>query len=38
MALRYLRDNGFALRREEAEFDHDEELRYKSRLEPLYPV
>ena len=38
MALRYLRDHGFALRREEHEFDVEEELRYKSRLEPLYPV
>ena len=38
MALRYLRDHGFALRREESEFDAEEELRYKSRLEPIYPV
>jgi predicted phage terminase large subunit-like protein len=38
MALRYLRDHGFALRREESEFDLEEEVRYKSRLEPIYPV
>ncbi len=38
MALRYLRDHGFALRREESEFDLEEEVRYKSKLQPLYPV
>ena len=38
MALRHLRDNGFALRREESEFDQEEELRYRSRLKALYPV
>ena len=37
-ALRYLRDNGMALLRREAEFDMEEEMRYKPRLEPLYPV
>jgi hypothetical protein len=37
MALRYLRDNGFALRREESEYDSEEELRYRSRPAPLYP-
>jgi len=38
MALRHLRDHGFALRREESEYDHEEELRYRSRLPALYPV
>jgi predicted phage terminase large subunit-like protein len=38
MALRYLRDHGFALRREESEWDNEEELRYRSKLAPLYPV
>jgi len=38
MALRYLRDHGFALRREESEYDMEEEVRYKSRLGAIYPV
>lgn len=38
MALRYLRDNGFALRREESQYEFDQELLYRPRLEPLYPV
>lgn len=38
MALRYLRDIGFVLRREEWEFDVEEQLSYKKRAEPLYPV
>jgi predicted phage terminase large subunit-like protein len=37
-ALRFLRDNGMALMRREAEFDLERELAYKPRLEPLYPV
>jgi predicted phage terminase large subunit-like protein len=37
-ALRYLRDNGMALMRREHEFDMEEEMRYKPRLEALYPV
>jgi len=38
MALRHLRDHGFALRREEYEFDAEEELKYRSRQPALYPV
>ncbi len=38
MALRHLRDHGFALRREEYEFDAEEELKYRSRIPALYPV
>jgi predicted phage terminase large subunit-like protein len=38
MALRYLRDTGFALRREEHQFDLDEELMYRPKLPALYPV
>lgn len=37
MALRYLRDNGLALRREESEFDEAEELKYRPRARALYP-
>lgn len=37
MALRYLRDHGFALRREEYEMDEAEEMKYRSRLPSLYP-
>ncbi len=38
MALRHLRDHGFALRREEYEFDAEEELMYRSKQPALYPV
>ena len=38
MAIRYLRDTGFALRREEAELVNEEELRYKGQQIPLYSV
>jgi len=38
MAIRYLRDTGFALRREEAELVSEEELRYKGQQTPLYSV
>jgi predicted phage terminase large subunit-like protein len=37
MALRYLRDHGFGLTREEARFEIEEEYRYKRRLPALYP-
>jgi predicted phage terminase large subunit-like protein len=37
MALRYLRDNGLALRKEEAEFDAEAELMYRPRARALYP-
>jgi predicted phage terminase large subunit-like protein len=37
MALRYLRDTGFALRREEHQHDLDEELMYRPKLPALYP-
>lgn len=37
MALRYLRDNGFALLRDEAKFDVEEEFRYRPRSKVLYP-
>jgi predicted phage terminase large subunit-like protein len=37
MALRYLRDFGFALMREEAKFDLEEEFRYRPRQRVLYP-
>jgi hypothetical protein len=38
MALRYLRDAGFALRREEYSIEDEPELRYSSNRTPLYPV
>jgi len=38
MALRHLRDHGFALRREEYEFDAEEELKYRPRLPAIYPA
>lgn len=38
MALRYLRDMGFVLRKEEHEFEVDEKMAYRKKLEPLYPV
>lgn len=38
MALRYLRDTGFALRREEYSLDVEEEVRYRPKMQPLYPV
>ena len=38
MALRHLRDHGFALRREENEYDMEEESRYKPRIRAIYPV
>lgn len=38
MALRYLRDNGFALRREEQVVASEEEIRYKPQMPALYPV
>ena len=38
MALRYLRDIGLLMRREEQAIDEAEEMRYRSREEPLYPV
>jgi len=37
MALRYLRDMGFALTRDESRWEVEEEYRYQRRLEPLYP-
>jgi predicted phage terminase large subunit-like protein len=37
MALRYLRDHGFGLTRDEARFEIEEEYRYKRRLPALYP-
>ena len=37
MALRYMRDTGMALRREEQAVDTAEELKYRGRLKPLYP-
>ena len=39
MAMRYLRDAGFALRHEEYHIEDEEELRYNTRRNvPLYPV
>ena len=38
MGLRYLRDIGLLMRREEQAIDEAEEMRYRSREEPLYPV
>ena len=38
MALRYLRDCGFALRRVESELERTDEIMYRSRTAPLYPV
>jgi predicted phage terminase large subunit-like protein len=38
MGIRYLRDTGFALRREESELARREELTYSSRPRPLYEV
>jgi hypothetical protein len=37
MALRYLRDNGFALRREEHSVLLQDEIAYKPQMQPLYP-
>ena len=36
MALRYLRDHGFAMRREEHAVEVSDSLMYKSRMQPLY--
>lgn len=38
MAMRYLRDNGFMVRQEEKELDDAEEMVYRGREIPLYPV
>ena len=38
MALRWLRDKGFAMRREEYNIGDEPELRYKSNNAPLYPI
>lgn len=38
MALRYLRDAGFALRREEYSIEDEPSLRYNNINSPLYPV
>lgn len=38
MAMRYLRDNGFMVRAQEKELDDDEEMVYRGRQLPLYPV
>lgn len=38
MALRYLRDNGFMVREEEKKLDDMEEMLYRGRELPLYPV
>jgi predicted phage terminase large subunit-like protein len=38
MAIRYLRDTGFALRREEAELVNEEEKMYRGQSIPLYSV
>lgn len=38
MALRYLRDAGFALRREEYSIEDEPSLMYKQNNAPLYPV
>lgn len=38
MAMRYLRDNGFMVTQEEKELDDAEELVYRGREIPLYPV
>ncbi len=38
MALRYLRDMGFALRREEYELEQSQQMAYKRRTPALYPV
>lgn len=37
-ALRYLRDAGFAVRRDEYSVASNEEMQYRSPLKPLYPV
>lgn len=37
MSLRYLRDTGMALRREERAVDVEEELKYRGKMQPLYP-
>lgn len=37
MALRYLRDYGFALMREESKFEYEAEFTYKTRSRALYP-
>jgi predicted phage terminase large subunit-like protein len=37
-ALRYLRDTGFALKREESTFDRNREIQYRPKLRALYPV
>lgn len=36
-ALRYLRDCGFALKRDESESDRANLVQYRSKLQPLYP-
>jgi predicted phage terminase large subunit-like protein len=38
MGLRYLRDTGFALKTEEFSDQEAEEVAYKPRLQPLYPI
>ncbi len=38
MAMRYLRDNGFMVREEEKQLDDAEEMMYRGRELPLYPV
>lgn len=38
MAVRYLRDTGFALTRVEREFEVNDEMLYRPRSVPLYPV
>jgi predicted phage terminase large subunit-like protein len=38
MAMRYLRDNGFMLREVENELENKEEMIYRGRELPLYPV
>lgn len=36
--VRWLRDSGWAIRRDEIKVDADRKLRYKGKQEPLYPV
>lgn len=38
MAMRYLRDNGFMLMDKEKSMDDEEEIMYRGRPQPLYPV
>jgi predicted phage terminase large subunit-like protein len=38
MALRYLRDCGFALKRNESDLERTNQMMYRPHLEPLYPV